>query len=99
MIVTSIEVAIPTSTRPEDVPTVKNITAPHHEEGDLGTLGTVVMVFRAFVGIGILAMPYTMQKVGWLPTLILLPIFSVMILYSIDLLIRLAATLDFTGSK
>lgn len=71
----------------------------HQRGGEVGTFGTVVMVFRSFVGIGVLAMPYAMYKLGWLASSILLPLFGVMMLYCIDLLIRVANDLRFTGSK
>lgn|SRR3990167_4451251 len=78
---------------------LRNEGALHQHGGEMSTFGTVIMVFRSFVGIGVLAMPYTLHKIGWLGTCIFFPIFGAMMLYAIDLIIRIANDLRFTGSK
>ena len=71
----------------------------HQRAGDVSTLGTIIMIFRSFIGMGVLALPYAFYKAGWLASSLLLPFFGASMLYSMDLVIRIADDLRFTGSK
>lgn len=63
------------------------------------TWKAVFLIFRSLVGIGVLTMPHAVQSFGVNGALILLPIFTVGILYVLDLVLRIANDLGFNGSN
>lgn len=69
------------------------------ESGGIGTMRTVFLIFRSLVGIGVLAFPLATQMFGIASTIIFLPLFSIIILYVLDLVFLIANDLKFTGSN
>lgn len=65
----------------------------------IGTFKTTFMIFRSFVGIGVLSLPKVAQTFGILGALIIMPVFAYLILYVIDLMIVLGDDLSFSGEN
>lgn len=63
------------------------------------TWKAIFLIFRSLVGIGVLTMPHAVQSFGVNGALILLPLFTVGILYVLDLVLRIANDLGFNGSN
>lgn len=57
------------------------------------------LIFRAFVGIGVLTMPHSVQSFGVIGSGIFFVIFSIAFLYVLDLLLRIAVDLGYSGSR
>ena len=59
----------------------------------------ILLVFRSLVGIGILTIPKQIQEIGIIGAGILYPTIALLVLYSLDLMIKTADDIDYTGSK
>ena len=59
----------------------------------------VFLIFRSLVGIGVLMMPHTIQRFGINGALVAFFLFGWILLYIIDLLIRVAKDLGFNEGK
>ena len=57
------------------------------------------MIFRSFVGIGVLTIPHSVQSFGVNGSAVFFLIFTAMFLYVLDLVLRIATDLGFTGSR
>lgn len=65
----------------------------------IGSGKTIFMIFRSFVGIGVLSLPKVAQTFGITGALVVMPIFAFLILYVIDLMIILGDDLAFKGEN
>jgi Transmembrane amino acid transporter protein len=63
------------------------------------TWKAVFLIFRSLVGIGVLTMPHAVQSFGVNGALVLLPLFTIAILYVLDLVLRIAHDIGFNGSN
>lgn len=57
------------------------------------------MIFRSFVGIGVLTIPHSVQSFGVNGSAVLFVIFTFMFLYVLDLVLKIAVDLGYTGSR
>lgn len=57
------------------------------------------LVFRSCVGIGILTMPHQINEIGIIGALIFFPTIAIMILYSLDLMIKTANDLEYYDQR
>lgn len=77
----------------------KELPIRKEEMAGIGNFKTGFLIFRSLVGIGILFFPDATQKFGIFSTTIFLPLFSIIILYALDLLLRIAEDLNFIGGN
>ena len=70
-----------------------------YDSNILPTWKAFFMVFRSFVGIGVLTMPHSVQSLGIYWSAIFFVIFAVTFLYVLDLVIKIAVDLGYTGSR
>lgn len=63
------------------------------------TWKAVFLIFRSLVGIGVLTMPHAIQYFGYVGAMLFFPIFTWVILYVLDLVLRIANDLGFTGNS
>ena len=74
----------------------------NHDDFDNNRLPTwqaFFMLFRSFVGIGVLTMPHSVQAFGVNGSVVFFVIFAAVFLYVLDLVIRIAIDLGYTGSR
>lgn len=57
------------------------------------------MIFRSFVGIGILSIPHSVQAFGINGSAVFFLIFTAMFLYVLDLVLRIATDIGYNGSR
>lgn len=76
------------------------------EDQDDGSAGekipnwkAVFMIFRSFVGIGVLTIPHSVQAFGVNGSAVFFVLFTIMFLYVLDLVLKIATDLGFTGSR
>lgn len=65
----------------------------------VSTQKAVLLVFRSLVGIGILTIPKQIHEIGIVGAAILYPVIAVLVLYSLDLMIKTADDIDYQGAK
>lgn len=57
------------------------------------------LVFRSLVGVGILTMPHQINEIGIYGALIVFPMIGVLILYSLDLMVKTADDLKYYNQR
>ena len=65
----------------------------------VNNLRAAFLIFRSLVGIGVLTMPHAVQHFGVNGAVVFFPIFAVVILYVLDLVLRIAADLGYNGDS
>lgn len=59
----------------------------------------IFLIFRSLVGIGILTIPLQTNRIGILGSLIFFPLVSIVILYTLYLMIKVADDIDYRDSR
>lgn len=69
------------------------------KDKDVSQTKSVFLIFRATVGIGVLTMPYVTQSFGIFSSIVMMIVFSVVVIYCLDLALKLFEDLNFDGSN
>ena len=72
---------------------------PFYNQGGLTATKATFLLFRSIVGVGVLSMPYETQQTGIFGTLILIPIYAIAILFSLDGLFQIANEINYKGDE
>lgn len=79
----------------DNPPEINSHAVPKH----ISTFKACFLIFRSLVGVGILTMGHEHQEFGIFASALFFPIFSAIILYSIDCMIRVADDIGFEDGR